>query len=411
MEIKYQNNYRWVILSLIFLATTVNYLDRIVLSVLIPEIKEQLGIGDIAYSYILSAFMIMYTLGFLVAGRTIDYLGTKKGYLLSIITWSFSAVMHAVSSTAIGLTVWRGFLGITESGNFPAAIKSVSEWFKVKDRSFATALFNSGASFASIIGPPLITSVYFLVGWRWTFFVFGALGFILALIWFFFYKNPDQTIDKNTQENENNIPWRELLKHRESYGIMIGKFLTDPVWWFFLFWMPNYLSSERGFDLKEIAIAVPLIYIIAMILSWIGGWIPGYLIRNGYDVLKARKIVMLFSAVCMPISALAVLADNPWTAIVLVGLACGAHSSWSANIFTLVSDCFPSKAVGSVTGLAGFGGGLGGFLIASLAPGFIVTYFGYTPVFILMGVLHPLAYIIIAIFVKTRRIDNKNLNN
>ena len=198
MKIKYQHNYHWVILALIFLATTVNYLDRIVLSVLIPEIKEQLGIGDIAYSYILSAFMIMYTLGFLVAGRTIDYLGTKKGYLLSIVTWSFSAAMHAVSSTVIGLTVWRGFLGITESGNFPAAIKSVSEWFKVKDRSFATALFNSGASFASIIGPPLITSVYFLVGWRWTFFVFGALGFILALIWHFFYKNPDQTIDENT---------------------------------------------------------------------------------------------------------------------------------------------------------------------------------------------------------------------
>lgn len=294
-------------------------------------------------------------------------------------------------------------MGITESGNFPAAIKSVSEWFKVKNRSFATSLFNSGSSVASIIGPPLITYVYFLAGWRWTFFVFGALGFVLALIWYFVYKNPDQTYDNTTGENKNNIPWKELLKYRESYGIMIGKFLTDPVWWFFLFWMPNYLSSERSFDLKEIAIAVPLIYIIAMILSWIGGWIPGYLIRKGWDVLKARKIVMLFSAACLPISAFAVLAESPWTAIVLVGLACGAHSSWSANIFTLVSDCFPSKAVGSVTGLAGFAGGLGGFLIASLAPGYIVTYFGYTPVFILMGVLHPLAYVVIAIFVKSKR--------
>jgi len=402
MELKYKDNYRWIILSLLFFATTINYLDRIVLSVLIPEIKQQLNIGDIAYSYILSAFMIMYTLGFLIAGRVIDWLGTKTGYLLSIVTWSISAAMHAVSSSAIGLTVWRGLLGITESGNFPAAIKSVSEWFNIKDRSFATSLFNSGSSVASIIGPPLITYVYILAGWRWTFFVFGVLGFVLALIWIFIYKNPVQKTDNTTGKSKNNIPWKELLIYKETYGIMIGKFLTDPVWWFYLFWMPNYLSSERGFDLKEIAIAVPLIYIIAMILSWIGGWFPGYLMRKGWDVLKARKMVMMFSAACLPVSAFAVLAGNPWTAIALVGLACGAHSSWSANIFTLSSDCFPSKTVGSVTGLAGFAGGLGGFLIASLAPGYIVTYFGYTPVFILMGVLHPLAFVVIHFTIKSK---------
>ena len=401
MQAKHLNNYRWVILSIVFSATTFNYFNRIVLSVLIPEIKNDLGIDDIAYGHILSTFQVMYMLGFLAAGRIIDKLGTKLGYLLSILTWSISAAMHALCRTPLCLGVWRGCLGLTESGNFPAAIKSVSEWFHIKDRAFATSLFNSGVCVASIVGPPMAAVIFTVAGWRWTFFVFGFLGFLLVIIWQFVYRTPEEKMDRASEANEEEaVPWKLLLKQRETYGFMIGKFLTDPVWWFYLYWMPNYLFSQRGFDIKSIAIAVPLIYIIAMLASWVGGWFSGYLIKQGWPALKARKVVMAISAACLPVTALAVMAGNSWVAILLVSLALGAHSSWSVNIFTVVSDCFPFKAVGSVTGLGGFAGGLGGLLIATLAPGYIITYFGYVPIFILMGILHPLAFVAVHLNIK-----------
>jgi ACS family hexuronate transporter-like MFS transporter len=400
------SRYRWVILSLLFAATTINYFDRIVLSVLIPEIKKDLGIDDITYGHILSAFQLAYTCGFLIAGKVIDRLGTKLGYMLSILFWSVAATLHAFCRSALGLGFWRGALGLMQSGNFPAAIKSVSEWFDIRERSFATSLFNSGSSISSIIGPPLIAAIALTAGWRWTFAVFGLAGILFAAVWQFIYKKPPArtTVAPETAATVHEYRWGELLGHRKTYGIMIGKFLTDPVWWFYLFWMPNYLASQRGFDLKEIAVAIPLIYIIASLLGYVGGWFPGYLMRKGWSVNKARKTTMLLCALLLPVSATAVFADNPWIAILLVSLACSGHNGWSANIFTLVSDCFPSKAVGSVTGLAGFAGGLGGLLIATLAPGYIVTYFGYVPIFILMGVLHPLAYFVINTFIREKDI-------
>jgi len=401
------SRYRWLILSLLFVATTINYFDRIVLSVLIPEIKKDLHINDISYSHILSAFQFAYTFGFLAAGPIIDWLGTKLGYLLFILFWSLAAAMHSLCGSAFCLAWWRGILGLTESGNFPAAIKAVSEWFHVKDRAFATSLFNSGASISSIIGPPIIAFIALTAGWRWTFLSFGALGFFLVIIWQLLYKKPEHQIVENSRNNQvKKHPWKILLQHKETYGIMLGKFLTDPVWWFYLFWMPNYLADQRGFDLKGIAIAIPLIYTIAILLGFVGGWFPGYLIRRGWPIRKARKTAMLITALFLPISATAVLASNPWVTILLVSLACGAHNGWSANIFTLVSDCYPSEAVGSVTGLAGFAGGLGGLLIATLAPGYIITYFGYVPIFFLMGALHPLAFVGIAIFIRETRMEN-----
>ena len=396
MPEKYENNYRWVILSLLFVATTINYFDRIVISVLIPQIKMDLQIDDIDYSHILSAFQLAYTFGFLFAGVLIDRLGTKLGYLLSILMWSCAAAMHAVCGTAFCLAAWRGVLGVTESGNFPAAIKSVSEWFQTKDRSFATSIFNSGPSISSILGPPIIVAIALTWGWRWTFFTFGSIGFVLVLVWIFIYKSPDGREDAAPDKRATSgagYSWRRLMSQRESYGIMVGKFLTDPVWWFYLYWMPSYLSDQRGFDLNKIAIAIPLIYIVAVLIGIVFGWLPRFFIRHGWPVMRARKMTMMISALLLPISATAVFAHNPWVAILLVSLACGAHNGWSANIFTLISDCFPSDAVGSMTGLAGFAGGLGGLLIATMAPGYIITFFGYIPIFVLMGVLHPLAFI------------------
>lgn len=394
----HKSTYRWVILSLLFAGTTINYLDRTVLSVLLPVIQKEIVISPVVYGYILSAFQFTYTLGLLVVGFVIDRLGTKLGYLLSIFLWSIAGAMHGFCGTGFCLAGWRGALGLTASGNFPAAIKSVAEWFNIQDRAFATSLFNSGSSISSIIGPPIIAAIALAAGWRSAFFAFGGVGFIILILWHIFYKKPET---KHSPGEAIKIPWSELLRHRETVGIMLGKFLTDPVWWFYLYWMPTYLNTQRGFDLKGIAIAIPLIYMIATLVGFVGGWTPGYLMRLGWSVDRARKTTMLVSALMLPISALAVFAANPWVAIVLVSMACGAHNSWSANIFTLCSDCFPAKAVASVTGLGGFAGGIGGILFSALIPGFVVQYFGYVPVFILMGILHPLAFLVIKVFIKT----------
>ncbi len=408
MKAESETNYRWVILSLLFIATTINYFDRIVLSVLIPDIKRELNISDISFGHIISAFQITYTLGFLAAGKFIDWMGTKLGYMLSIFSWSIAAGMHSLCGTAFCMATWRGMLGITESGNFPAAIKSVAEWFPIRERAFATSLFNSGASISSIIGPPIIVTIAIAVGWRWAFFTFGIIGIVLTLIWPFANKMPKQNYNDLATKNclHQKYKWSTLLRHKETYGIMLGKFLTDPVWWFYLYWMPNYLDSQRGFNLKDIAIAIPLIYTIATLLGFVGGWFPGHLMHRGWSIGKARKTTMLICALLLPISATAVIVQNPWIAILLVSLACSAHNGWSANIFTLVSDCYPSSAVGSVTGLAGFAGGLGGLLIATLAPGYIITYFGYIPIFFLMGILHPLAFLGIALLIRNVRVIN-----
>jgi ACS family hexuronate transporter-like MFS transporter len=396
------NTYRWVIVSLLFCATTINYFDRIILSLLIPEIKKDLAINDIQYSYILSVFQLSYTIGALVAGKLIDWAGTKIGYLITIFFWSFAACMHATVGSAFSLGIWRGLLGISESGNFPAAIKSISEWFHKKERSFATSLFNSGPNIAMITGAPIIVYITLSLGWRVAFLIMGITGFVLAAVWPFLYKKPPEDFEKvlNDALPEGGFRWRKLLMYRETYGIMIGKFLTDPVWWFYIFWLPNYLNAQRGFDLKKTALAIPFIYIIAIVLGNIGGWVPGYLMKRGWSVNNARKTTMLICALCLPVTAFAVQVNNVWLAILLISLACGAHCGWSANIFTLITDYFPSKAAGSVTGLASFSGGVGGFLISTFAVGYIVTYIGYVPIFIMMGVLHPIAIFFIYLFVR-----------
>lgn len=402
-ENKTYPNYRWIILTLLFAATTVNYFDRIVLTVLVKDIKADLSLSDLQYGYIVTAFRFTYACGFVVAGRGVDWLGTKLGYLVSILLWSISACMRGVGSALSGLCFWQGTFGLAASGNFPAAIKSVTEWFPARQRSLATSLFNSGPSIALVVGPPIVALLMYGTGsWRWTFIIVGLTGFILAAIWPILYRQPKHLAAFNATDaqNKQTIKWSRLLKHRETYGIMIGKFCTDPVWWFYIAWLPNYLYDKRNFDINEIAIALPLIYGIAIIFGNIAGWAAGYLIRKGVHPRVARKRVMFACALCMPFSALAVFADNPWVAILLVSLACSAHNGWSANIFTLVGDCFDSTAVGSVTGLIGFAGGVGGVLIAGLAPGFIIQYFGYVPIFMLMGILHPIALICVHLFIK-----------
>jgi len=401
MNNNHSGNFRWIVIVMLFAATTINYLDRIVLSVLLPEIKKEITINPMIYGFILSAFQFTYTIGLFAAGFIIDRFGTKLGYLLSMIFWSLAGAMHGLAGGGYSLAAWRALFGFTAAGNFPAAIKSVAEWFKVEDRAFATSLFNSGSSISSIIGAPLIAAIALGAGWRPTFVIFGGAGLLLAVIWQIVYKKPAvQMSERTNNEPSEKISRAQLLKNKNAIGIMVGKFLTDPVWWFYLYWMPTYLNTQRGFDLKGIAIAIPLIYTVATLMGYLGGWFPGYLMRRGWSVGKARRLAMLLSALMLPVTSFAVFSQSPWTAILLVSLACGAHCSWSANIFTMCSDCFPSKDVGSVTGLAGFAGGLGGIILSALIPGFVVQYFGYVPVFVLMGILHPLAYLFIKFFVK-----------
>ncbi|RKY07673.1 MAG: MFS transporter [Planctomycetota bacterium] len=402
-EKQHYPNYRWVILTLLFVATTINYFDRIVLNVLVKDIKADLSLSDLQYGYIVTAFRFTYACGFLIAGRAVDWLGTKLGYLTAILLWSLSAILRGVGRSLPMLCFWQGSFGVAASGNFPAAIKSVTEWFPARQRSLATALFNSGPSIALVVGPPIIALIMSGAdNWRWTFVIVGLTGVILAAVWPILYRQPKHLAVLNSIQTQNNktIKWSRLLKHKETYGIMTGKFCTDPVWWFYIAWLPNYLYDKRDFNINEIAIALPLIYGIAIVLGNIAGWAAGFLIRKGLHPRVARKRVMFVCALFMPLSALAVFADNPWVVILLVSLACSAHNGWSANIFTLVGDCFDSAAVGSVTGLIGFAGGMGGVLIAGLAPAFIVQYFGYVPIFILMGVLHPVAIVFVHLFIK-----------
>ena len=400
---------RWWILALVFFATTINYLDRIVFSVLIPVIRQDLHLNDEQYGYVNGAFLIAYTAGFLVMGKLVDRFGTRIGYALAITWWSLAACFHALARTSLDLSFWRAMLGLGESGNFPAAIKSVAEWFPKKDRAFATGIFNAGTNVASMVGPPMFAWMVLHYTWRFCFLITGGLGFVWLALWLVLYHLPERhprisraelayiQSDPESEEDKNvsSVPWAVALRHKQTWGFVLAKFITDPVWWFYLYWLPPYLYDVRKFNLQEIGWALPVVYLMADIGSVGGGWISGALIRRGWPVGKARKTAMGICAACMPVAAMCVLAKSPVLAIALVSLATSAHQGWSANLFTTTSDVFPKQAVASVTGLGGCAGGLGGFLFSAVIPGIVVTHFGYTPVFLTMGAFHLTALILV----------------
>lgn len=398
--------YRWFILSLLFLVTTNNYLDRIVFSVLIPVIREDLHISTEQYSYITAAFQFAYTVGFLFMGKLIDRFGTRIGYAVSILWWSVAACMHAFARTAFQMGFWRGLLGLGEAGNFPSAIKAVAEWFPKKDRAFATGIFNAGTNVASMIGPPIFVWIAANFGWRDCFVMTGAVGFVLAGVWWYVYRLPEAHRRVNAQElayirsdveeaGGAKVGWLAALRYKQTWGFALGKFLTDPVWWFYLVWLPPYLYDVRKFQLMQVGWALPVVYLMADVGSVGGGWLSGFLMRRGWPNHLARKTAMGLCAGLMPIAALSVLAPNPILAIALVSVATASHQGWSANLFTTTSDVFPKQAVASVTGIGGCMGGLGSVIFSALIPGYVVTHFGYTPVFLGMGCFHLTALLIV----------------
>lgn len=390
---------RWWILTLLFLATTINYLDRIAFGFLIPEIRKDMKIDETTYGYLTSCFEITYTIGFLLMGKFVDRFGTRVGYAVSIVWWSAAALLHAVARTPVTLGAFRALLGLGESGNFPSAIKATAEWFPKKDRAFATGIFNAGTNVASMVGPPAFAIMVAQYGWRGCFLITGVLGFLWLLLWLPSYRRPEEHPGVNAQEkeyilsdqesaSEPAIGWMAALRFRETWGFALAKFLSDPVWRFYSYWLPVYLYDVRGFDMKQVGWALPFIYLMADFGSVGGGWLSGYFMRKGYAIGRARKLAMGICAGFMPIAVTAVLVDDAFPAILLMSLATAAHQGWSANLFTTTSDVFPRPAVGSVTGIGGFAGGVGSVLFASLLPGWLIPLFGYKPIFLVFGGFH-----------------------
>ncbi len=375
--------YRWTICSLVFFATTINYLDRAVISLLKSTLTSEMHWNDGDYANIEIAFKISYAIGLLLAGKFIDSIGTKKGYAWATGLWSVSAVAHAFATNVFGFGLARAALGVTEAGNFPAAIKTVAEWFPKKERALATGIFNSGANIGAIIAPLTVPLIAVTIGWQWAFVLTGVLGFIWLFFWLRIYHKPAHH-PKLSKEEYNYIhsdideqpalvetakepfTWVRLLKYRQTWAFSIGKLLTDPIWWFYLFWLPDFLESEYHLKGTAIALPVALVYTISTFGSVGGGWLPLYLIKKNWTVFKARKSSMLFYAFfVLPILFAQILGQvNMWLAVIVIGLAAAAHQAWSANIFTTVSDMFPKRAIGSVTGIGGMFGAIGGILLS-----------------------------------------------
>ncbi|HXB93022.1 MAG TPA: MFS transporter [Puia sp.] len=393
--------FRWTICSLLFFATTINYLDRAVISLLKSTLTEQLHWDDADYTNVEIAFKLSYAIGLLGAGRLIDKLGTRIGYALATGIWSLAAVGHAFTNTVLGFGVARSALGVSEAGNFPAAIKTVAEWFPRKERALATGIFNSGANIGAIIAPLSVPWITIHWGWKWAFVITGALGFIWLIFWFLLYEVPakhkklsaaelnyinsdaDSTISgasvvaKDGADDRPTFSWFKLLGLRQTWAFAIGKLLTDPIWWFYLFWLPDFLESQYGLKGTAVSLPVATVYTLSTVGSIWGGWLPMSFINRGWPVFKARKVSMfIYALLVLPIVvAQAAGSVNMWLAVLVIGIAAAAHQAWSANIFTTVSDMFPKRATASVTGIGGMAGAVGGILLSALVQKNMFVYY------------------------------------
>jgi ACS family hexuronate transporter-like MFS transporter len=399
--------YRWVICGLLFFATTVNYVDRQVLGILSKDLKLAIGWTEVDYGNIVAAFNAAYAFGLLLAGRLMDRIGTRIGYAAAIVWWSLAAMSHALAHTPFGFGVARAALGIGEAGNFPAAIKTVAEWFPKKERAFATGLFNAGSNVGAIVAPLTVPWIAMHLGWRWAFILTGAIGFAWLVFWLPIYKRPEQHPKVTPAELDHiqsdppdppamKVPWVSLIPHRQTSAFAIGKYLTDPVWWFYLYWIPNFFRDNHGLDLTTIGPPLIAIYLIADIGSIGGGWLSSTFIKRGWSINRSRKTAMLICALMVTPIIFAANVKNLWAAVALIGLAAAAHQGWSCNLFTTTSDMFPRQAVGSVVGIGGMAGALGGATMA-VATGYILQSTGqnYSIVFTIAGTLYLIALLVI----------------
>jgi ACS family hexuronate transporter-like MFS transporter len=446
---------RWTICALIFAATTINYLDRNVLGLLKPVLSAAGVFGpdkadqELNYSSVVICFQIAYAVGLLFVGKLIDKVGTKSGYAWSLIGWSFAAIGHAFGHHTWSFGFWRAALGVTEAGNFPAANKAIAEWFPKKERAFATGLYNSGANVGAIVAPLTVPYIAKAWGWEWAFILTGAVGFTWLAFWYALYASPTAKLqsgklskaeydfihsDVDEQEAERadvakvKVSWFKLLTFRQTWAFVVGKFLTDPIWWFFLFWLPSFLAGENARKVKEFLAAHPgytgteadipgviswpfavaIVYCVSTAGSIFGGWLPKKFINGGMDANRARKTAMFLFAL-FPLTVLLASrlgAINTWYAVGTIAIACAAHQAWSCNIFTTVSDMFPKKTVASVTGIGGMAGAVGGILIAR-AAGLLLKHYtalgkvevGYGIMFVICGVAYITAWTLMHLLV------------
>lgn len=405
---------RWWIISLIFLATLINYIDRLTISVLAPVITRDLGLSNTEFGGILTWFLLAYTISQALSGKLYDRVGTKRGFVYSIILWSLAAMAHAFARGLASLSVFRFVLGLGEAGNWPGAAKTVAEWFPIRERAFGMAIFNSGAAIGSVVAPPLIVWLSLSYGWQTTFIVTGALGFVWLALWLVFYETPDRhkwlgekerklirdgqrtevTASSLVTEPSAPLRWRELLRYRQVWAIVLARFLTDPIWWLYISWLPKYLADARGFSLVKIGLFAWVPYAAADAGSLSGGWLSGYLISRGWSVDRARKVVIVIAALLMPAGIFAAFAQDAMVALALIGVVLFGFQVWINNVQTLPSDFFPDKAVGSVAGLGGMGAGIGS-MIFIFSTGWIVDHFSYVPVLVTAGLLAPVGTLVL----------------
>jgi ACS family hexuronate transporter-like MFS transporter len=416
--------FRWVICALLFFAATVNYIDRQVIGILKPTLQVEFGWSEMDYADIVFAFQLAYAAGLLLAGRLIDKLGTRLGFAIAIIVWSVAAMAHAeatwfgpgvaallgmfglaYSASVAGFMAARFMLGLGEAGNFPASIKAVAEWFPKKERALATGIFNSGTNVGALLSPLAVPWITLNYGWYWAFVATGLIGFIWLALWWPMYRHPDEHprlspseqayIQSDPADPPGKVPLRDILPHRQTWGFAIAKFMTDPIWWLYLFWVPDFLNRNHGIDLRHVGPPLITIYLIADVGSIGGGWLSSSLIKRGWSINAARKTAMLTCALAVVPIIFASRTESLWAATLLVALAAAAHQGWSANVFTLVSDTFPRHAVGTVVGFGGMAGAVGGMAIAKVTGFILETTGSYLPVFLIAGSAYLVALAIV----------------
>jgi MFS transporter, ACS family, hexuronate transporter len=399
--------YRWTICALLFAATTLNYVDRQVLGVLGPTLQRELHWTESQYGDVVSWFSLPYAIAFAFVGRWLDRVGVRRGLGAAVIVWSLAAAAHAFARTTAGFSVARAALGLTESANFPGSIKTIAEWFPRRERALATGLFNAGTNMGAIVAPLLVPWIALAWGWRWAFIVTGSLGVIWVIVWFAVYRRPEVNANvtpaelaiiraDRTDGDTPTVPWLELLGRRQTWAVVVGKLMADPVWWFYLYWFPKFLDSRYGVKLSQVMWPLIAVYLVADIGSIGGGWFSGTLIKRGFTVNRARKTTMLTMAVLIVPTAFAPHAASMWVAVALVAVAAAAHQGWSANVYTLASDMFPPSAVASVIGIGGFVSGLGAWGFQRLT-GRILQANGsnYVPIFMACGSAYVVAWVVI----------------
>jgi ACS family hexuronate transporter-like MFS transporter len=421
-----KTSYRWRVVALLFCATTINYLDRQVLGLLKPTLEADFGWSESDFSHIVMAFQAAYAFSLIGFGAIIDKIGTKIGYVISVVVWSIAAMLHAVATGTFSFGFMRAILGLGEAGNFPVAIKATAEWFPKKERALATGIFNSGANIGAVVAPIMVPWILGAYGWQEAFLITGALGFVWLIFWWRYYELPSKQARVNRAEydyihsdneadtsKEAPVKWLQLFKIRQTWAFVFGKMLTDPIWWFFLYWLPSYFAEAFKLNLSKPSPELVIVYTATTVGSIGGGYLSGYFIKKGWPVFRARKTSMLiFAFLVMPIMA-AQYTTNIWQAVVLISLAAAAHQAWSANIFTTASDMFPKKAVSSVVGIGGMAGSVGGILFPLLVGIILDNYKaagniggGYNIIFIICGFAYLLAWGVMHVFSpKMERVD------